>query len=74
MLTCRTLRGAIFTSVALLAAAWAVAGLAAVGAFPPVAATYLGFVLILSAAAVLMITFILSLLPGSARRLSGCEH
>lgn len=74
MLTCGTLRGAILTSAIFLLAAWAVSGLASIGFLNPVAASYMGFILIVCSAFVFIVTFVLSLLPSSARRLSECEH
>ena len=74
MLTCGSLRGAILTSGLLLVAAWVVEGLATSGIFPSVTTGYFGLVLMLLAAAILGVTFLLSLLPVNARRLNGCEH
>ena len=74
MLTCNSLRGAILTSGVLLVAAWAVEALAKSGLLPTVATSYLGFGLMLAAAAVLGVTFLRSLLPANAHRLAGCEH
>lgn len=74
MLTCSSLRGAVVTSGLLLVAAWMVEALATSGLFPVVSTSYLGFVLLLAAAAVFGGTFLLSLLPGNAARLAGCEH
>jgi hypothetical protein len=74
MLTCRTLRGAVLTSAILLVVAWAAELTAQYGWLPTVTTGYLGLVLILAAVAVLGGTFLLSLLPGIARRLDECEH
>lgn len=74
MLTCRSLRGAILTSGLLLVAAWIVEALAASGMLPAVTTSYFSLALVLLAAALLGVTFLLSLLPANARRLAGCEH
>lgn len=74
MLTCRSLRRAILTSGLLLVAAWIVEALAASGILPAVTTSYLGFLLLIAAAAVLAGAFLLSLLPANAQRLAGCEH
>ena len=74
MLTCRSLRGAILTSGLLLSAAWAVQYLAGSHLAPPVTTGYLAFLLLLAAALLLGVTFLRSLLPGNARRLTNCEH
>jgi hypothetical protein len=74
MLTCRSLRGAVVTSGSLLVAAWVVEMLATRGLAPTVTSSYLGFGLLLAAAAVLGVTFLRSLLPKNATRLARCEH
>jgi hypothetical protein len=74
MLTCKNLRGAVLTSGLLLIAAWIVEMFATSALFPTVPTAYAGFLLIVAAVAVLVGTFMLSLLPANARRLSGCEH
>ena len=74
MLTCHSLSGATVTSGLLLVAAWMVGVLATSGLFPVVATSYLGFILLLAAAAFLGGAFLLSLLPANAARLASCEH
>jgi hypothetical protein len=74
MLTCSSLRGAILTSGLLLVAAWVVEALASSGLFPAVSTGYLSLALMLLAAAIFSVTFLLSLLPANARRLASCEH
>ncbi len=74
MLTCKNLRGAVLTSGLLLIAAWIVEMLATSAILPTVTTAYVGFLLLLVAAGILIVAFLLSLLPVNAHRLSGCEH
>jgi hypothetical protein len=74
MLTCSGLRVAVITSVLMLIAS-VLAGLVAV-ALPAVAVglSHLALFSILGGAAVLAVTFLLTLLPGASRRLAECQH
>lgn len=74
MLTCRTLRGSIFTSFFLMLAGWLSELLGGAGPLPAVVMAYLGLALMLAAAVTLGVTLLLSLLPANVRRLSACEH
>ena len=74
MLTCRSLRGAVIFSTLMLVFSL-VTGVSAVSDWlPRVFVGYLGFLMLLGAAGILGVTFLLSLIPANARRLSGCEH
>lgn len=74
MLTCSTLRGAVLISAMLLIAGWVTGLVSGIGLVPTEMAAYPSLFLMLGAAAVLGLTFLLALLPFNARRLATCEH
>lgn len=73
MLTCRRLRTAVLLSAIFFVAGLVLGVIAHLTALAlPV--SHLALLLVLSAVLVLALTFLASLLPGSARRLSECSH
>jgi hypothetical protein len=73
MLTCNSLRTSVAVS-ALLLVFGLVLELAAEAKIFSVATGYLGFFALLAAAGVLGVTLMMSLLPGTSKRLSECQH
>jgi len=73
MLNCSSMRAAVILSVALLTLGVL---LGIVGMTTPftVAVTQLSLLLVLGGAAVLILTFLVALMPGVARRLDECRH
>jgi predicted branched-subunit amino acid permease len=73
MLNCSSMRAAVILSVALLTLGVL---LGIVGKTTPftVAVTQLSLLLVLGGAAVLILTFLVALMPGVARRLDECRH
>ena len=73
MLTCTRLRNAVITSGLLLVAGVV---LETLGQIPMLAVPccYLALFSILAAAALLILTFLASLVPSEARRLKECQH
>jgi hypothetical protein len=73
MLTCARLRTSVLTSGALLAIGIVLGG---IGQVPMlcVHSCYLSLFSILAAVALLVLTFLISLLPSEARRLNECQH
>ena len=69
MLTCSTLRGATLGAILLLLAAGLVVVLP-----NTVTTSYLALGLLLTSVLVFAVTFLLSILPGAARRFDECEH
>jgi len=73
MLTCKRLRTAVLLSALLLILGLVLEAIA--GATPwIVSTTYLALFLVLAGVVVLAATFLASLLPGTAKRLSECQH
>lgn len=73
MLTCTRLRTAVFLSALLLVLGLALEVIA--GTTPWfVAITYLALFIVLFGAILLASVFLVSLFPGTARRLSECQH
>jgi hypothetical protein len=73
MLNCSSMRAAVILSAALLTLGVL---LGIVGMTTPftVAVTQFSLLLVLAGAAVLIVTFLVALLPGVARRLDECRH
>jgi hypothetical protein len=73
MLNCSSMRAAVILSAALLTLGVL---LGIVGMTTPftVAVTQLSLLLVLGGAAVLILTFLVALMPGVARRLDECRH
>ena len=73
MLTCKRLRTAVFLSALLLVAGLILESL--VSAIPALAwFSYMALFLVLGGSLVLGLTFLASLLPGTAKRLAECQH
>lgn len=73
MLTCQRLRSAVLLSALLLVAGLVLELFAQVTRIA-VPTSHLALLLVLLAATVLAATFLASLLPGAAKRLSECQH
>lgn len=73
MLTCRSLRAAVILSAALLFSG-VLLGLIVLAQLLPAPVAQLSLLLVLGGAAVLGVTFLVSLIPGVAHRLEGCQH
>lgn len=73
MLTCARLRTSVLTSGALLVTGIVLGG---IGQVPIVSipCCYLSLFSILAGVALLVLTFLISLLPSEARRLNECQH
>jgi uncharacterized membrane protein len=74
MLSCQTLRAGILMSGLLLLSGFVTELLTGYGLLPTVSGSYLGFYLAVAAVLLLLALFVLSLLPGVARRLAECER
>ena len=73
MLNCKRMRTAVLSSALLLVAGLLLEVVAQVTTFA-IPTTHLALVLVLSAVLILALTFLASLLPGTAQRLSECRH
>ncbi len=74
MLTnCRTMRSAVIFS-ALLLAAGVLLGIIAMTTPLSIPTSQLALVLVLSAALLLAVTFLVALIPGVSRRMDECRH
>jgi len=73
MLTCKRMRTAVILSALLLAVGLVLETLAQATLFA-VPTSHVALFLVLAAALVLALTFLASLLPGTAERLRECRH
>jgi hypothetical protein len=73
MLTCERMRTAVLLSVLLLVAGLVLETIAQTTRLA-IPASHLALLLVLAAALVLALTFLASLLPGTADRLRECQH
>lgn len=73
MLTCKRMRTAVISSALLLFAGLVLEALAQF-ALSAVPTSHLALFLVLAAAALFAVTFLASLLPGTAERLRECQH
>lgn len=73
MLNCKRLRTAVLLSASLLVLGLLLELIAQLTALA-IPATHLALLSVLSSVLVLALTFLASLLPGTARRLSKCQH
>lgn len=73
MLTCKRMRTAVVLSALLLIVGLALEAVAQ-GTMLAIPTSHLALLCVLAAVAVLAVTFLASLLPGTAKRLSECQH
>ncbi len=73
MLTCKRMRTAVILSALLLVAGLLLETIAQTTLLA-IPTSHLALFLVLAAALVLAVTFLASLLPGTAERLRGCQH
>jgi hypothetical protein len=73
MLTCKRLRSAVLVSALLLVLGLILETIAETTPWV-IPTTHLALLSVLTGAGVLAVTFLVSLLPGTARRLAECQH
>lgn len=73
MLTCRRMRTAVVSSALLLLVGFVLQFMAETTLFA-VSTSHLALLAVLTAVAILALTFLVSLLPGTADRLKECTH
>ncbi len=73
MFTCHSLRAAVALSATLLLSG-VLLGLVVLAHLLPAPMAQLSLLLVLTAVLVLGVTFLVTLLPGVAHRLDGCQH
>ncbi len=73
LINCRTMRGAVMLSAALLGAG-VLLGVVAMTTPLSIPTSQLALVLVLSAALLLAVTFLVALVPGVSRHMDECRH